>query len=86
MLLRFTSVKVISMKHTTLMLITVLVLLGTVAIIGLFIGQDGITASFVETVACYKDADCDDQIPAKEDMCRNPGTAHSVCVNKPYSG
>lgn len=34
-------------------------------------------------VACYSDQDCDDTISQTEDICRNPGTENSVCVNKP---
>ena len=34
-------------------------------------------------VACYSDDDCDDTLPQTEDICRNPGTEYSVCVNRP---
>jgi len=33
-------------------------------------------------VACYSDEDCDDNIPQTDDICRNPGTVNSLCVNK----
>ena len=35
------------------------------------------------SVACHSNNDCDDAIPATEDICRNPGTEFSLCVNKP---
>ncbi len=34
-------------------------------------------------IACYADEDCDDDIPQTEDLCRNPGTEYSICINKP---
>ena len=33
-------------------------------------------------VACYNDEDCDDGITKTEDLCRNPGTVNSLCVNR----
>ncbi|HLC71388.1 MAG TPA: hypothetical protein VJI32_05240 [Candidatus Nanoarchaeia archaeon] len=33
-------------------------------------------------IACYSDQDCDDTIAQTKDICRNPGTEYSVCVNK----
>ena len=34
------------------------------------------------SIACYEDKDCDDKTEATEDLCRNPGTTFSLCVNK----
>lgn len=34
-------------------------------------------------IACYSDQDCDDTIVQTNDICRNPGTEYSVCVQKP---
>lgn len=33
-------------------------------------------------VACYDDSDCDDRISATADVCKNPGTEFSICVNR----
>ncbi len=33
-------------------------------------------------IACYDDSDCDDRISATADVCKNPGTEFSLCVNK----
>lgn len=33
-------------------------------------------------IACYEQADCDDRLAATADLCRNPGTEFSLCVNK----
>ncbi len=34
-------------------------------------------------IACYSAQDCDDTIAQTSDICRNPGTEYSVCINKP---
>ncbi len=34
------------------------------------------------TIACSSDEDCNDRNPATEDICRNPGTTSSLCVNR----
>lgn len=34
------------------------------------------------SVACYTDKDCDDKTEATDDICRNPGTTYSLCVNR----
>lgn len=33
-------------------------------------------------IACYQDKDCDDRIEQTDDICRNPGTTYSLCVNR----
>lgn len=33
-------------------------------------------------VACYEHSDCDDRISATADVCKNPGTEFSICVNR----
>lgn len=33
-------------------------------------------------ISCYNDLDCDDRMDATSDICRNPGTRYSLCVNK----
>ncbi len=71
------------MNHKLASLLSVLVLLGLVVVIGFFVGEDGITGSFTEVISCYENQDCDDHIENTEDLCRNPGTRYSVCVNKP---
>ncbi len=46
-------------------------------------GGDMFTGSvIVGKIACFDNADCDDGITATEDLCRNPGSEYSLCVNK----
>lgn len=73
------------MNHKTKSFLLVLLLLGILIIIGLFTNlNQGITGStVVKSVACYENRDCDDKIEGTEDICRNPGTKYSLCVNKP---
>lgn len=33
-------------------------------------------------IACYEHSDCDDRISATADVCKNPGTEFSICVNR----
>tara|TARA_Y100000034_G_scaffold14502_1_gene15163 strand:- start:515 stop:685 length:171 start_codon:yes stop_codon:yes gene_type:complete len=54
-----------------------------VAIVGLMVGQEGLTgATTTKTIACYDHNDCDDKSQYTEDTCKNPGTEHSICINK----
>lgn len=63
----------------------VLLFVGVMISIGLFLGfnQSIVGSSVAKTVACVSSKDCDDRITATEDICRNPGTINSLCVNKP---
>ena len=53
--------------------------------VGLFLGfnQSIVGGSVAKTVACKDNSDCNDWISATQDICRNPGTISSLCVNKP---
>lgn len=46
------------------------------------IGCGGGEGGYACLVACYDDEDCDDTIAQTEDICRNPGTENSLCVNR----
>lgn len=54
--------------------------------IGLFLGfnQSIVGSTVAKSVACMSNKDCDDRITATQDICRNPGTINSLCVNKPF--
>ena len=69
-------------------MLIVSLLLGIVIIMGVLIavGPQGLTGAVVNVVACFEDADCNDNIAATEDICRNPGTEYSLCVNKKIVG
>ena len=71
--------------HKYVSLLVVVAVVVVVAVIGLLMGTSGITGAAVGVagVACYDDSDCDDGIAATEDICKNPGTIGSLCVNKP---
>ena len=73
------------MDHKTKSFLLVLLLLGIMVTIGFFANfNEGITGTMVaDTIACYGGSDCDDGIEKTEDICRNPGTEYSLCVNKP---
>ena len=65
-------------------LIAIVLLLGIVVAFGVIIGQGEITGNIITNqVACYKNADCSDHIEETEDICKNPGTEYSLCVNRP---
>ena len=66
-------------------MLLVIALVAVVGVVGLLMSnQEGITGGAVaNTIACYEDSDCDDRIGATEDLCKNPGTEYSLCVNKP---
>ena len=69
-------------------MLIVSLLLGIVILMGILIavGPQGLTGAVVNHVACFEDADCNDNIAATEDICRNPGTEYSLCVNKKIVG
>ena len=58
---------------------------GVMVAVGLFLGfnQSIVGGSVAKTVACKDNSDCNDWISATQDICRNPGTISSLCVNKP---
>jgi hypothetical protein len=62
--------------------VTIFALLGIFVMLGVAVGTEGtITGATVTEVSCTSDADCDDRIVGTEDVCRNPGTRYSICVN-----
>ena len=61
----------------------VLFLVAVVAVVGLLVGQEGLTgAATTKTIACYNHANCNDKLSQTEDICKNPGTEFSICINK----
>ena len=71
------------MEHKTRIILLSFTLLAVVSIMGILVGTDGaITGStVVGNIACFEDIDCNDRIESTEDICRNPGTEFSLCVN-----
>lgn len=48
--------------------------------------QSGVTGSSVvvnDSVACSFDSQCSDGISCTRDVCKNPGSSDSFCVNEP---
>ena len=71
------------MNHNLKSIILVVILISLIAAIGFLAGNQGITAAVVGGgIACYDDQDCSDDIAATEDICRNPGTEYSLCINR----
>jgi hypothetical protein len=71
-------------NHKVVSLIVIIIIVAVVAVIGLLLGTEGITgATVADTITCNDDSDCNDRIKATTDTCKNPGTIHSLCVNKP---
>ncbi len=71
------------MHYKTKSIFLVLVLAVIMVGIGLFTNYEGITgATVTKEIVCHEDIDCDDGIEETEDICRNPGTEFSLCVNK----
>ncbi|MBI2112648.1 hypothetical protein HYT52_03890 [Candidatus Woesearchaeota archaeon] len=72
------------MDHRLKSLLVVLTLVLAAGFIGLVAGNGGITGGAItNTIACYEHKDCNDNIQATEDICKNPGTLNSLCINKP---
>ncbi|MFH1682487.1 MAG: hypothetical protein ABIA37_01700 [Candidatus Woesearchaeota archaeon] len=66
-------------------IVLVAVLLVMMITIGFLVNiNQGVTGAVVtKSIACYDNSDCDDKIVETEDLCRNPGTEYSLCVNRP---
>jgi len=62
----------------------IIFLIGMLAFAGIIIGQGGMTGAttYSSTVVCFSDSDCNDHVATTIDICRNPGTDLSLCVNK----
>ncbi|MBR9682936.1 hypothetical protein GOV03_00145 [Candidatus Woesearchaeota archaeon] len=73
------------MNHKIRSCLFVLLFVGAMAVVVLFSGfNEEMTGSIVvNSIACYENQDCDDRMEQTEDICRNPGTEYSLCVNKP---
>lgn len=75
------------MDHKVKSILKIVLLLVIIASLGLFASKGGITGvtggAVTEEVACYADQDCDDKMANTEDICKNPGTEYSLCVNRP---
>ena len=71
------------MEHKTRIILLSFTLLVVISIMGILVGTDGsITGStVVGNIACFENSDCNDRIEATEDICRNPDTEYSLCVN-----
>ncbi|MFH1276718.1 MAG: hypothetical protein ABIH82_06420 [Candidatus Woesearchaeota archaeon] len=69
--------------HKVKSVIVILVLVIAVGVVGLIAGNGMTGGAIINTVACYDHADCNDNIAVTEDVCKNPGTIHSLCVNRP---
>ena len=71
------------MEHKKRIILLSFTLLLIISIMGILVGTDGsITSSaVVGNIACFEDVDCNDRIERTEDICRNPGTEYSLCVN-----
>ncbi len=66
--------------------VTLILLVGIVVALGLMVKNEGVTGgTVIKGVICYENADCEDQDLNTEDICRNPGTEYSLCVNKPLN-
>ncbi len=75
------------MNHKLKSFLMLALLFVIIASIGFFASKGGMTGGaigdIVGKIACYQDQDCDDKIAETQDICRNPGTEYSLCVNKP---
>ena len=71
------------MNHTVKVIVLIVVLVGIIVTLGLVVGKGNLTgATIAKNMACYEDQDCSDSIEATEDVCKNPGTEYSLCVNR----
>jgi len=71
------------MNYKLKSLIVLVVLLGVVASLGMFMNGGSITGSSITPdIACYNNQDCDDRTAGTEDVCKNPGTEFSLCINR----
>jgi len=72
------------MEHTTKSILLIAFFFGIMIAIGLLANYNqGITGTAISrTIACENDSDCSDKIGETTDICRNPGTEYSICINK----
>jgi len=64
-------------------IIAVFVILAVIASLGFLMNENTITGgSVTHTIACHKDKDCNDRLAGTEDICKNPGSEFSLCVNR----
>jgi len=69
-------------NHKALLALATIILLFTLFTV-MFHSEDALTSAMVkDSIACYEDNDCNDRIDCTEDLCRNPGSVNSICVNK----
>ena len=55
-----------------------------VIIASVLFSASGITGGvIIKSVSCFEDNDCNDHNEETIDLCKNPGTEYSLCVNKP---
>lgn len=72
------------MNHKIKSVIVVSVLIGMMFTIGFLINtNEGITGAVVsESIMCYVNSDCNDHLDNTIDICKNPGTTESFCINE----
>lgn len=71
------------MNYKLRSLIALVAILAVIASLGIFMNDNMITGgSAAKTIACHEDKDCDDRLSSTEDICKNPGTEFSLCLNR----
>lgn len=68
-------------QNKTILIIAVVI--AVVALVSLTISSTITGGTIIKKVSCYDKDDCNDHNEETEDSCKNPGTANSLCVNKP---
>jgi hypothetical protein len=67
-------------KKTILVAIFLIVVIGVIGVIS----TGGLTGAVISNkVSCFENSDCNDHISETEDICKNPGSEYSLCVNRP---
>ena len=71
------------MNYKTKSILLVFLLVILMVGIGVFTNYEEITgATTSKKIVCYENSDCDDGLKETEDICRNPGTEYSLCINR----
>ena len=70
------------MRYKIKLMGIVLFVLFLVTVFSLIV-NNGITGAVTKQISCNNNIDCNDRSISTTDLCRNPGTEYSLCVNLP---
>jgi len=64
-------------------ILIIAIVIAVIAIVSLTVSTTITGGTIIKKISCYNQNDCDDHKEETEDLCKNPATEYSLCVNKP---